>query len=388
MPYQFRQSQVMAPSRRLAPELAQARDLLKDQLADMSATGRGFSQSECYRTLVMLEALVNEGHNVSPQDIAACAMRVGKVLSSASSRKLSVNDIKAIRRVIRPFTQSNPLLKRDKSRTMRPGPGQKERSRRQKPVEREQEESAYQALPPIAGASAAPSEPDSDDLPRNRNESRMFPARKPRKRGEYDDMILANDAAGIRQVQEEKVREKAKKAAYHKAIHAQLQMQEQRKHDASLRKERDRAQIAAHMRDTEEAKVDEAEKKRAKAEYLRITNENGLIQRQKVLQEEDSAKQSIEQKLLQKAREDEDREQAKHERKRNAQQSEAAKVRTLNDQRRVYLQRQKEEQFEEELRINKEAIEIVRTARPVALAAQYGRPCDLAAPQHSLGGTL
>jgi hypothetical protein len=47
------------------PELVRTRDRLRDQLADMSSTGRGFSQSECYRTLVQVEGLVNDGHHSS-----------------------------------------------------------------------------------------------------------------------------------------------------------------------------------------------------------------------------------------------------------------------------------------------------------------------------------
>eukprot|EP01047_Picozoa_sp_COSAG01_P060211 COSAG01_NODE_7346_length_3242_cov_5.263124_3_plen_138_part_00 len=101
MPYKFRQSQVLAPSRRMVPELAQARDLLRAQLADLSSTGRGLSQSESYRALVVVESLVNEAHHSSPQDLAALGRRIGKILGRAPGQTLSIADAKAIRAAAR-----------------------------------------------------------------------------------------------------------------------------------------------------------------------------------------------------------------------------------------------------------------------------------------------
>ena len=188
------------------PELVTCRDRLREQLADMSSTGRGFSQSECYRTLVQVEGLVNEGHHCSPEDCVQLGRRLGQILDGARGA-LTVNEVKTIRRITRPFTRANPLVRPREQAG--PRTRQVSRARRQPPAATPSEESAFASLPPIASASkrdVAPS-PGADSVtPSERRPGRApssvlnIPARKPRQRSEWDAVVLKRDEDDMRQV--------------------------------------------------------------------------------------------------------------------------------------------------------------------------------------------
>ena len=252
----------------------QSRDLLRDHLADMSTTGRGVSQTECYRTLVQVEALVNDGHHCTPQDCAQMAQRLGRILEGSGS-KLSLAGIKAIRRVTRPFARGNPLVQRDSSRTMR------SHRRRMAADEGAPEESAFEALPPIAsavpaepGAGGADGAPNSDRATRqNSRVSYVVPARKPRQRSEWDAVILKRDEDDMKVVQAEKQLEQEKKERFRREVNAQQEELVEKREAAAHNRLVDQEQVAAKVQQFQEAEAMEKQRRAEKAAQLRSAHQ-------------------------------------------------------------------------------------------------------------------
>ena len=359
MPYQFRQSQVMAPSRKIAPELAHARELLKVQLGDMSTTGRGLSQTECYRTLVQLESLVIGGHNRDPQDLAMLARRVGAVVEESQGR-LSLNDLKALRRAVRPYFQRNPLLKRDAARTHRAPKAAKAAA------ENGGEASAFQALPPIVPATPASEHvtgsesADTERGPRTQSRMLLFPARKPRNRDEWDAMILAKDAADLQMKAAEKAQAREKKIAYNRELQLQIGDLDARKQYRKMQVQEDKLLIQEHVAMHQRAHEEDCQKRAKKATFLRQANAEGLMQRKKILGAEEEHKAQMETILVNKAKKDQERDKALEERKRQKQNENVKNVIKLNEERKVMNARRVEQQHAEEERINREAMHLIQ----------------------------
>lgn len=248
----------------------------------MSSTGRGLSQSECYRTLVQVEALVNDGHHCSREQCVQLGQRLTQILEG-SRGTLSVNDIKMIRRITRPFARSNPLLKRNTNHTARS-------SRRKAADEGElsaTEESAFVALPPIASATnhETPS-CDSQVAPSSRRAFRpAIPARKPRKRSEWDSVILHKDEEDLRKIEAEKELARKKKQEYREEVFAQRAELEEQRHMAKERRRQDNKTMQTKVSEARAAEEAEAQQRKKKADQLRQWNEEGLAQRQKVIAE-------------------------------------------------------------------------------------------------------
>jgi hypothetical protein len=243
----------------------------------MSSTGRGLSQSECYRTLVQVEALVNDGHHCSRDQCAELGRRLAKILEGSRSNVLSMNDVKTIRRITRPFIRSNPLLKRDKTGVNR-RTGDDEMSAT--------EESAFVALPPIASATnrETPSS-DSQAAPSSRRPAfrPTIPARKPRKRSEWDAVILRKDEEDLRKVEAEKVLARKKKENYREEVFAQRAEMEEQRYMAKQRRRQDNKTMQAKVSEARAAEDEEAQRRKQKADQLRQWNEEGLAQRKVIL---------------------------------------------------------------------------------------------------------
>lgn len=261
------------------PELVCARDRLRAQLADMSSTGRGLSQSECYRTLVQLEALVNDGHRCSREQCEQLGRRLAQILDGSRSNILSVNDVKTIRRIIRPFTRSNPLVKRNNG-------NQATRTNRARSTAAE--ESAFVALPPIASATERETPPsDSQAAPDSHRAPfrPTIPARKPRKPSEWDSVILRKDEEDLRKVEAEKELARRKKQEYRDEVFAQRAELEEQRRVANERRRQDNKTMQAKVSAARAAEVAEAESRKKKADQLRKWNEEGLAERKRILAE-------------------------------------------------------------------------------------------------------
>ena len=245
----------------------------------MSSTGRGLSQSECYRTLVQVENLVNDGHHCSRDQCAELGRRLAKILEG-SRNVLSVNDVKTIRRITRPFIRSNPLLKREKTSVNRRKTGDEEMSAT--------EESAFVALPPI-GLATNRETPSSESQQAPTSSRPAFrptiPARKPRKRSEWDSVILRKDAEDLRKVEAEKELARKKKEEYREEVFAQRAELEEQRYMAKQRRSHESKTMQAKVSEARAAEEEEALRRKQKADQLRRWNEEGLAQRKVILAE-------------------------------------------------------------------------------------------------------
>ena len=252
----------------------------------MSSTGRGFSQSECYRTLVQVEGLVNDGHHCSPEECAQLGQRLAQILDGSRSNVLSVNEIKTIRRITRPFTRANPLLKRNSNRTTRSN--NRRRAADEEPPATE--ESAFVALPPIASAtkretpsSESQAPPNSQRVVSRQASALAIPARKPRKRSEWDSVVLKKDEEDLRKIEAERQQQRLKKQEYRDEVIAQRAELEEQRFMAKQRTKEDNEVVAAKVSEYRAAEEAEAQRRKKKADQLRQWNEEGLAQRQKIL---------------------------------------------------------------------------------------------------------
>ena len=337
------------------------RDRLRSQLVDMSSTGCGFSQSECYRTLVQIEGLVNEGHHCSPEECLQLGRRLEQILDGARGT-LSVNDVKTIRRITRPFTRANPLVKPREQAGPRTG-------RAQRAAATPSESSAIGVLPPIASASkrdVAPSPGADSTAPSERrggaagrNSVLNIPARKPRQRSEWDAVILKRDEDDLRQVDAEKQLARKKKDDYRAEVIAQRAELEEQRWVAKQQKKVDQKMVASKVSEYRDAEEAEASKRKKKADQLRRWNEEGLAQRAKIIEAEGQEVKRIEETLIDKSRKDEKLAQAKDDQKRAKQQEYLKKANALNDRNRVIQAEEATERVAEEKRIAKMAQEIV-----------------------------
>ena len=204
--------------------------------------------------------------------------RLAQILDGSRSNLLSVNDVKTIRRIIRPFTRSIPLMKRNDG-------NQPTRTNRRSTAA---EEPAFMALPPIA--SATERETPSSDLHTAPESHRTpfhptIPARKPRKPSEWDSVILRKDEEDLRKVEAEKELARRKKQEYREEVFAQRVELEEQRHLANERRRQDNKTMQAKVSEALAAEVAETESRKKKADQLRKWNEEGLAERKKILAE-------------------------------------------------------------------------------------------------------
>ena len=100
----------MTTSRYQLPELLRVRYVLKSCLENLGKTGTGLSQSEAYRTLVIVEKIVN-ARDLPKRDMQNLSRQLQN-LEFGDGGELSVQDIKKIRHILKPAARALAQINR------------------------------------------------------------------------------------------------------------------------------------------------------------------------------------------------------------------------------------------------------------------------------------
>ena len=169
---------------------------------------------------------------------------------------------------------------------------------------------------------------------------------------------MAKDAEDVKLEQELKRRDKVKKQEYLANLDQQRQLIAEHQRQEQRRREQEAEAVQAQIQAVRKQEADELRTKQKKQAYLRVTNAQGLEQRQKVLDEERDAHSRIEAGLVAKAREDEERARKDEERKRARWAEANRRAASMQQQQNAMREEAREHERQDELRINAEAIEM------------------------------